>query len=161
MNGTCINATVMKQLKTICRLIVLMALAGLPTLVSAQSDLNINKVFKQYEKNKNAVMVSLSNEVLGDYEFSLFKSINIKNDPSAANFVREQLALDEKGAKKIKQVVSNGKVTSIYLDLAPKKGMNRLILFNEQTKPENQLILIYIESENSTDDILKILLKKN
>lgn len=151
----------MKQLKTICRLLFLMVLAGLPTLVSAQSDLNINKVFKQYEKNRNAVMVSLTNEVLGDYKFSLFKSINIKDDQSAADFVREQLALDEKGAKKIKQVVSNGKVTSIYLDLAPRNGLNRLILFNEQTKPEKQLILIYIESKHSTDDMLKILLKKN
>ncbi len=138
-----------------------MALAGLSNLVNAQSDLNINNVFKQYGKNKHAVMVSLTNEVLDNYKFSLFKSINIKNDPSAADYVREQLALDEKGAKKIKQVISNGKVTSIYLDLAPKKGLNRLILFNEQFKPERQLILIYIESEHSTDDVLKILLKKN
>lgn len=150
----------MKQVPILYRLFVFVVLAGLPTLVNAQSDLNINNVFKQYGKSKNAVMVSLTNEVLDDYKFSLFKSINIKDDPSAADYVRQQLALDEKGAKKIKQVVSNGKVTSIYLDLAPKNGLNRLILFNEQFKPERQLILIYIESEHSTDDILKILLKK-
>lgn len=150
----------MKHSTTIFRLIAFVVLTGLSTLVNAQSDLNINKVFKLYGKNKNAVMVSLSNEVLDDYKFSLFKSINIKNDPTAADFVREQLTLDEKGAKKIKQVISSGKVTSIYLDLAPKKGLNRLILFNEQPNPEKQLVLIYIESEHSTDDVLKILLKK-
>jgi len=150
----------MKQVTILYRLFVFIVLAGLPNLVNAQSDLNINNVFKQYGKSKNAVMVSLTNEVLDDYKFSLFKSINIKDDPSAADYVREQLALDEKGAKKIKQVVSNGKVTSIYLDLTPKNGLNRLILFNEQFKPKSQLILIYIESEHSTDDVLKILLKK-
>jgi len=145
---------------TIYRLIIFMVLMGSIAQVNAQSDLHINNVFTHFEKNKNAVMVSLSNEVLDDYKFSLFKSINIKDDASAADYVREQIALDEKGAKKIKQVISNGKVTSIYLDLTPKKGMNRLILFNEQVKPERQLILIYIESEHSTDDVLKILLKK-
>lgn len=150
----------MKQVRILYRLFVFVLLAGLPSLANAQSDLNINNVFKQYGKSKNAVMVSLSNEVLDDYKFSLFKSINIKDDPSAADYVRKQLTLDEKGAKKIKQVISNGKVTSIYLDLAPKNGLNRLILFNEQSKPEMQLILIYIESEHSTDDVLKILLKK-
>lgn len=150
----------MKQVTILYRLFVFIVLAGLPILVNAQSDLNINNVFKQYGKSKNAVMVSLTNEVLDNYKFSLFKSINIKDDPSAADFVRKQLTLDEKGAKKIKQVISNGKVTSIYLDLSPKNGLNRLILFNEQFKPERQLILIYIESEHSTDDVLKILLKK-
>lgn len=150
----------MKQAPILYRLFVFIVLAGLPILANAQSDLNIDNVFKQYGKSKNAVMVSLTNEVLDDYKFSLFKSINIKDDPSAADYVRKQLALDEKGAKKIKQVISNGKVTSIYLDLAPKKGLNRLILFNEQFKLEQQLILIYIESEYSTDDVLKILLKK-
>lgn len=150
----------MKQAPILYRLFVFIVLAGLPILANAQSDLNIDNVFKQYGKSKNAVMVSLTNEVLDNYKFSLFKSINIKDDPSAADFVRKQLALDEKGAKKIKQVVSNGKVTSIYLDLTPKNGLNRLILFNEQIKPERQLILIYIESEHSTDDVLKILLKK-
>lgn len=150
----------MKHVTLLYRLFICIVLAGVPILGYAQSDLNINNVFKQYGKSKNAVMVSLTNEVLGDYKFSLFKSINIKNDSKAADYVREQLKLDEKGAKKIKQVVSNGKVTSIYLDLTPKNGLNRLILFNEQSMPEQQLILIYIESNHSTDDVLSILLKK-
>lgn len=141
-------------------LIAIFALSGFAMQVNAQKGLNINEVFETYGKKKNAVMVSLTNEVLGDYEFSMFKSINIKNDPSAADFVREKISMDEKGAKKIKQVVSNGIVTSIYLHLPQRHEQNRLILFNEQFKPERQLILIYIESKNDTDDIMKILLKK-
>lgn len=82
-------------------------------------------------------MVSLTNEVLGDYEFSMFKSINIKNDPSAADFVREKISMDEKGAKKIKQVVSNGIVTLIYPHLPQRHEQNRLIPLShfEQFKP--------------------------
>ncbi len=150
----------MSNLKKSYILIAIFALSGFAMQVNAQKNLNINEVFETYGKKKNAVMVSLTNEVLGEYEFSMFKSINIKNDPSAADFVREKISLDEKGAKKIKQVVSNGIVTSIYLHLPQRNELNRLILFNEQFKPERQLILIYIESKNNTDDIMKILLKK-
>jgi hypothetical protein len=150
----------MSNLKKSYILIAIFALSGFAMQVNAQKGLNINDVFETYGKNKNAVMVSLTNEALGEYEFSMFKSINIKNDPSAADFVREKISMDEKGAKKIKQVVSNGVVTSIYLHLPQRNELNRLILFNEQFKPERQLILIYIESKNNTDDIMKILLKK-
>lgn len=141
-------------------LLALIATLAFSPELHAQKDLNINNVFETYGKSKNAVMVNLSDEMLGDYEFTLFKSINIKNDPSAADYVRKCLALDEKGAKKIKQVVSNGIVTSIFLHLPPNGKTNRLILFNEQFKPEQQLVLIYIESERNSEDILKLLLKK-
>jgi hypothetical protein len=149
----------MKIKKLYFLLALLAALVSSPELF-AQKDLQINEVFEMYGKKKNVVMVNLSGEMLEDYELSLFKSINIKNDPSAADFVRKCLAQDEKGAKKIKQVVANGVVTSIFLQLPSKGKINRLILFNEQFKPERQLALIYIESENNSDDILKLLLKK-
>lgn len=148
------------KIKKLYLTIALVATLGFAPDLYAQKGLYINDVFETYGKNKNVVMVNLSDEMLGDYEFSLFRSINIKSDPSAADFVRKCLALDEKGAKKIKQVVANGVVTSIFLHLPPKGKLNRLILFNEQFKPERQLILIYIESENNADDILTILLKK-
>lgn len=127
----------------------------------SEDDLNINRVFELYGKRKNAVMVNMSGEVLRDYDFSLFRSITIKNDPEAADFVRNCLLKDEKGAKKIKQVVANGIVTSIYLQLPKKHGVNRLVLFNEKFKPKRQLVLIYIESEMDSDDMLKLLLKRN
>jgi len=147
-------------LKYIASLILCLTLLCLPQHLFAQKGLNINEVFELYGKSKNAVMVKMSGEILEDYDFSLFKSITIKNDPSAADFVRKCLAKDEKGAKKIKQVVSNGVVTSIYLQLPPKHEDNRLVLFNEQFKPARQLVLIYIESENESEDILRLLLKR-
>ena len=150
----------MKPKKLCFLLTLIVVLVSSPDLF-AQKDLHINDVFKTYGKKVNVEMVYLSGEMLEDYELSTFKSIKIKDDPTAADFVRKCLAMDEKGAKKIKQVVSKGVVTSIFLQLPPKGKYNRLILFNEKFKPNQQLVLIYIESENDSDEILKLLLKKN
>lgn len=141
-------------------ILLLLLTLCLPGHLMAQKGLHIDEAFKRYGKAKNAVMVNMSKEVLESYDFTLFKSITLKNDPEAAEFIRACLVKDEKGAKKIKQVVANGVVTTTYLQLAPVDGGNRLILFNEQTKPTRQLVLIYIESEKETDDILKPLLIK-
>lgn len=150
----------MKRKKIYYLLLLVLALAASPRLY-AQKDLQISKVFEQYGKMKGVVMVELTDEVLGNYDFSLFKSITIKDKPDAAKFIRECLRKDEAGAKKIKQVVSNGLPTSIYLQL-PRKGKdNRLILFNESKNNGQQIILIYIETRSETEDVLKLLLKKN
>jgi hypothetical protein len=141
-------------------LMMLLAAGGFSFQAQAQSDLFISKVFDTYGKKKGVVMVDLSGEILDDYRFSLFKSITIQNDPDAASFTRKCLARDEKNAKKIKQVVSNGIPTSIYLQLPRIGSENRLILFNETTRPEHKITLIYIESKDDSEEILKLLLKK-
>lgn len=133
---------------------------GILPKLQAQSDLQISKVFDQYGERKGVVMVELSNEMLDGYDFSLFKSITIKNNPAAADFIRKCLIKDELGAKKVKQVVSNGVPTSIYLQLPRKGELYRLILFNETFNPENMITLIYIESKNDSEDVLKLILKK-
>lgn len=128
--------------------------------VFAQSDLQISKAFEQYGNKKGSVYVELTNEALGNYDFSLFKSLTISNNAQAADLIRHCLAKDEAGARKVKQVVVSGVPTSIYLQL-PKKGqLYRLILFNETRKGEQKVTLIYIESETDSEDILKFILKK-
>ncbi|MFM2293323.1 MAG: hypothetical protein RIS29_3136 [Bacteroidota bacterium] len=128
--------------------------------VFAQSDLQISKAFEQYGNKKGSVYVELTNEALGNYDFSLFKSLTISNNVQAAELIRHCLAKDEAGARKVKQVVVSGVPTSIYLQL-PKKGqLYRLILFNETRKGEQKVTLIYIESETDSEDILKFILKK-
>jgi len=98
--------------------------------------------------------------MLDGYDFSSFKSITIKNNPSAADFIRKCLEKDQEGAKKVKQVVANGVLTSVYLQLPRKGQLYRLILFNETFTPENKITLIYIESKNDSENILKLILKK-
>lgn len=149
-------------MRSIKKYLILTFLAGFgffPTL-KAQNDLQISRVFDQYGEKKGVVMVELTDEMLNGYDFSLFKSITIKNNPAAADFIRKCLAKDQIGAKKVKQVVANGIPTSIYLQLPRKGQLSRLILFNETFRPEPKITLIYIESKNDSEDVLKLILKK-
>ncbi len=128
--------------------------------LNAQSDLEINKVFERYGRQKGSVMVEMSREMLKGYDFTYYKSIVTTDDKEVADFARRCLAVDEKGAKKVKQVVSNGVVSSIYLQLPKRDKYFRLVLFNETTSPEQKTTLIYIESEKDSEEILKFILKK-
>lgn len=133
---------------------------GFSANLSAQSDLEINKVFEKYGKQQGSVLVEMSREMLEGYDFTFYKSIMASGNKEAGDFARLCLEIDQKGAKKVKQVVSNGVLSSIYLQL-PKKGKYfRLVLFNETTLPERKMTLIYIESEKDSEEILKIILKK-
>lgn len=139
--------------------ILILFLAVSPSLY-AQKDLQINKVFEQYGEKKGVTMVDMTNEMLDGYDFSLFKSITIKNNPSAADFIRKCLEKDQEGARKVKQVMANGVLTSVYLQLPRKGQLYRLILFNQSFQQENKITLIYIESKNDSENILKLILKK-
>ena len=81
----------MKKTKIYFWLLLATALIASPRLY-AQKDLQINKVFEQYGKKKGVVMVELSDEAMGNYDFKLFKSIIIKNDPNASVFIRNCLS---------------------------------------------------------------------
>lgn len=146
--------TTKKMLTTLLLLFLFMGTA------MAQSDLFISKVFDTYGKRKGVVMVDLSGEMLENYRLTRFKSIVIKNDADAASFARRCLERDQAGAKKIKEVVTNGVPTSLYLQLPRSGSENRLILYNENRQNEIQITLIYIESKDDTEAILKLLLKK-
>jgi len=150
----------MRSIKKYVILTLLVGLGSLLPTLRAQNDLQISKAFDQYGERKGVVMVELTDEMLNGYDFSLFKSLTIKDNPSAADFIRKCLAKDESGAKKVKQVVSNGVPTSIYLQLPRKGQLYRLILFNEIISPEHKITLIYIESKNDSEDVLKLILKK-
>lgn len=139
--------------------ILILFLAVSPSLY-AQKDLQINKVFEQYGEKKGVTMVDMTNEMLDGYDFSLFKSITIKNNPPAADFIRKCLEKDQEGARKVKQVMANGVLTSVYLQLPRKGQLYRLILFNQSFQQENKITLIYIESKNDSENILKLILKK-
>lgn len=150
----------MRPIKIFLFLLLLTGFTGIRS-IQAQSDLEIKKVFDRYGNQKGVVMVELTGEMLEGYDFSLFKSLMIKENPEAADYIRKSLAKDETGAKKVKQVVANGKATSIYLQLPPKGKYHRLILFNEANKPDHVITLIYIESKDDSEDVLKLILKKN
>ena len=143
--------------------IIVIALIGLvggvllPSALWAQSDLQIHKVFDKYGHNKNVVMVELSEDMLESYNLTLYKSISIKDEPSAIDYIRRCLKKDQEGAKKIKQVIKGGELYSAYYQLIKKGADNRFILFKNE---EEAATLIYIETPVETDNIVNLLLKK-
>lgn len=127
----------------------------------AQSGLSIQEIFTQYGKQRGVTMVELKGESFNDYEFSLFKSITVKNNAKAVDFIRQCIEKDRQNAKKIKEVTVSGVVHSVFLEL-PKRGkVSRLILFNEHAQSSSSVTLVYIESEAEGEDILKVILKKD
>ncbi len=127
----------------------------------AQNGLSIQEIFAQYGKQRGVIMVELRGESFNDYEFSLFKSITIKDNAKAVDFIRRCIDKDRQNAKKIKEVTVNGVVQSVFLEL-PKRGkVSRLILFNQHAQSLSSVTLVYIESEAEGDDILKVILKKD
>ena len=150
----------MVHLKKIYLLLLVAMAFAIPKPMIAQQDLQINKVFDQYGKKKGVIMVQLNKEMLSNYDFSFFKSIVISNDPEAIEFARKCIAIDQEGAKKIKQIVQSGEVTSTVLQLPPKGDENRLILYNESLGNKKEITLIYIESKKDVEEIMTTILKK-
>ena len=134
----------------------------LPCLAEAsitQDDLKIKDVFRIYGKQKNAVMVELSKEMLDMYDITFYKSITIKKDPEALSFIRKCLEADQEGARKIKEVTSEGAVISAYYQISEKNNdLNRFILF--KVNQEGLITLIYIEGKLDSDDLITILFTK-
>ena len=134
-------------------------LFSLPTTSEAfvaQDDLKIKDVFRIYGKQKNVVMIELSKEMLAMYDVTLYRSITIKNDSEALKFIRKCLENDQKGARKIKEVVSDGEIISAYYQIEGKNpDINRFILFKVDTK--GVITLIYLEGKLDSDDLITIL----
>ena len=132
-------------------------------VAKAQEGLEIQKVFQQYGKSKGVTMVELSNKKYGNYVFSFYKSITIDVDknPEAAKFARECILKTEQQAKKVKQITVNGVPQSVFLQIPKKEKYYGLILYNDLSKKEKRIILVYIESETNSEEILNYILNKN
>ena len=124
-----------------------------------QDDLRIKDVFRIYGKQKNVVMVELSKEMIDMYDITFYKSITIKKDPEALTFIRTCLEADQEGARKIKEVTSEGAVISAYYQISEKNNdLNRFILF--KVNQEGLITLVYIEGKLDSDDLITILFTK-
>ena len=135
-------------------LLIMLPVTAQATMI--QDDLKIKDVFRIYGKQKNVVMVELSKEMLDMYDITFYKSITIKNDSEALAFIRRCLEADQNGARKIKEVVSDGAIVSAYYQIAGiKTGINRFILF--KVDPKGVITLIYLEGKLDSDDLITIL----
>ena len=135
---------------TLCLLVVLMP-------ASAQSDLQTGIAFERFGKARNCKMVVLNDATLRGYKLKVYKSLTYKKIGAS---IAPYLNADRKKARKIREIVDDGKVTSGYYMLPPlPSGYNRYILFSNT--PNDSGAIIYIEGTLGPDDIMKLCYNKH
>jgi hypothetical protein len=102
-------------------------------------------------------MVEMNDIDIKGHRIDVFKTLTYKR---YAEEIGDFVKADRKQAKKIREVIHDGKVQSGCLMMPPtRKGHNRFIIF---TNPINGTgAIIYIEGKVTVDDVMKICYKKN
>lgn len=139
------------------RIMVTLAIMVACTMTAAaQEGLNVDKVFQRFGKSKGCKMVVMKNTELRGYKLQTYKSLVYKNLYSA---IEPYLAADKKSAKKVREVVEEGRIVSGCYMMAPLRGgINRYILFSNVGGHKGTVI--YIEGTLSPDDIMKLCYSK-
>lgn len=136
--------------------IALIAFLLVSASAMAQQGLAVEQVFSRYGHQRGCKMVEMHDTRLRGYELSLYKSLTYKG---YASQIDACLKTDRKNAKKIREVVENGRIVSGYYMMPPLPGgLNRYILFSAVNA--RQGAVIYIEGQLSADDIMKICYSK-
>lgn len=133
--------------------------------LQAQNSLKIRDIFDDYSNSKGVTMVQLTNETMDGFDFTLYKSISIKNNPELVELLQKYLLEDQKQADKVKKMESGrGDISknTTFLILPKRNQLFRLILYkNESLNMSDQTtLLIYIETKSKPDDMLNFILKK-
>ncbi len=120
--------------------------------VHAQTGLEIDKAFERYGHEKGCKMVEMYDARLRGYQLHVYKSLTYKKQGDAVDAL---LKADRKQAKKIREVVEDGRITGgYYMMPALPSGMERYILFSNGLRGEGSLI--YIEGHITPSDIMKL-----
>jgi hypothetical protein len=133
--------------------------------LQAQSGLKIKDVFDDYSNSKGVIMVQLTNESMDGFDFTLYKSMTIKNNPTLVQLLQKYLEEDQKQADKVKKMESgtgNVSKNTTFLILPKRNQLFRLILYKNEilNKSDQTTLLIYIETKSKPDDMLNFILKK-
>lgn len=146
----------MKQ-RIIFNLLIIATLLLISGNANAQYGLHINDVFSKYGHSKGCTMVEMNDIDIKGHRIDVFKTLTYKR---YAEEIGDFVEADRKQAKKIREVIHDGKVQSGCLMMPPtRKGHNRFIIF---TNPINGTgAIIYIEGKVTVDDVMKICYKKN
>ena len=126
----------------------------------AQETLKINFVFEKYGKRKGATMVVLTGEALENYRLDKYRSLTLPYDKAVSDDIQQSLETDKKQARKIKEVVSNGIISSGYYQLPEEnKRVNRYILF--KIGNDGTATLIYMEGGAESEELInRLFIKK-
>lgn len=151
----------MKIKKTFSHLLILLLLLVISGVtVQAQENLRINTVFEKYGKQKGATMVVLSGKALHNYRLDKYRSITLQYDRTILDEIQQCLEIDKKQAHQIKEVISNGIISSGYYQLPEEENQtNRYILF--KIGDDGTATLIYMEGGKDSEELInRLFIKK-
>lgn len=151
----------MKTNKNYIHLLLILLLYILSTAgIQAQEGLQINSIFKKYGKQKGATMVVMSGKSLHMYQLDKYKGITLTYDKKIIADIQRCLEADKKNASQVKEVVSDGIITSGYYRLdGNKKDIKRYILFKMGN--DGTATLIYLEGGADSENLINKLFIKN
>lgn len=126
----------------------------------AQKGLQVATVFQKYGNQKGATYVELSKMLSKNWDITHYRSLKLTKAEKALPDIYRALEADREHAKKIKEVVADGRIQSGYYQLPPvQENTNRFILFRLGKKGE--ATLIYIEGEIDSDDLVTLIFSKD
>lgn len=137
-------------------LTLIMLLAVFTVSSMAQQGLRVADIFSRFGTEKGCKMVEMHDTRLHGYELRTYQSLTYSTH---GDKIAPLLEEDRQQAKKIREVVSDGRIQSGYYILPPTAdGLNRYILYTQ--KQDKSGAVIYIEGTLQPDDILKMCYKK-
>ncbi|MDR0368035.1 MAG: hypothetical protein LBH82_02710 [Bacteroidales bacterium] len=141
--------------QTIVATAVLIFFAGILQGFS-QSQPAVNAIFEKYGSSKGVTLLEISEELMKDYQIKHFKSIIFDNGTAALSEIRKAIEKDKADAKRMKESVRDGLLTSGYYRLKTEEtGMNRYLIF--KIGKNNKTTLIYIEGKLSPEQLIELL----
>lgn len=146
----------MKTVKFFTRIFILILciIAGSDT-AQAQEDLQVGKLFDTFGHAKGCKMVVMHNTKLRGFTLQLYKSLVYK---TIGREVELYLQNDRKHARKIREVVEDGRITGGYYMMPSRGDINRYVLFSKTS--EKAGAVVYMEGDLSPDDVLRIIYYK-
>ena len=118
--------------------------------VGAQTTLSVEKIFATYGHSKGCKMVEMHDMQIKGYKLKTYKSLTYSKFGKEIEAI---LTEDKKQARKIREVVEDGVVTSGYYQMdALRTGINRYVLFSKGKKGDGTLI--YSEGRLKPEDVM-------
>ncbi len=143
------------------RLLIIIAIAILPLVASAQKGLAVEHVMEniaKYTSHNNQVY--MEGNSVSAYGLSLFRSVLARQSAKAVDAMRDAALADGKQAVDYKTIVRDGETIAGYYQLPPLEDgePNRFVFF--RVMDSNSAMLIYMEGKTTLDKIVNIKLNK-
>ena len=92
--------------------LIILLLAAFPAGIQAQEDLHSASVFQKYGNEKGATYVELSKMLSKTWDITHYQSLKLSKAEKALPDIYRCLEADREYAKKIKEVITDGRIQS-------------------------------------------------